>query len=548
MTICVGPGRRSEEAWTSGSLLDPAQLEPLATLSRCFRAAHTRRLAFVLDSAVAALPVGPTLWLAGGPAPPAGLPEQLTAWLAAQAGDDTRPVTTGIVEFGSPRVRLFVGSASVPRELLLIGGGPDALPVVEFGATLGWRVTVADHRPAYADPARFPRARRVLLATPVELAQHVDLARFDAAVIMSHHIATDLAALAALAATPIPYVGLLGPASRRQLLLQDLGTATAAKFGARLHAPVGLELAGAIRRASHWRLPRRSRRICTARGTGRYSIATPRLEPARDAARCRQFVAFRFAEATADIAGRPMLARTLDTVSQLERRHAVTVVLGANAERLEPLVREAAANVAFNPDHAQALPLHSRRVDARAARCAWRLITLADQVAVTADDLRQLVSRWEQQPDRIVAAQYAGTIGVPAIFPAELFRELAELQGDRGARVVVSRHPERVIAVPMPPRRRTSTRRRTSRSALRPDPRASDGSIVPGRGHHHPVECNGSRLVQGGVIEGRHPVAQRLLHAAVTGLRSGVADSPSRWTLKCVRYTAPTSPRTRAEW
>ena len=31
----------------------------------------------------------------------------------------------------------------------------------------------------------------------------------------------------------------------------------------------------------------------------------------------------------ADIAGRPMLARTLDTVLQLERRHPVTVVLGA---------------------------------------------------------------------------------------------------------------------------------------------------------------------------------------------------------------------------
>ena len=78
------------------------------------------------------------------------------------------------------------------------------------------------------------------------------------------------------------------------------------------------------------------------------------------------------------------------------------------------------------------------------------MITLADQVAVTADDLRQLVSRWEQHPDRIVAAQYDDTIGVPAIFPADLFRELAELQGDRGARVLLSRYPERVIGVPMP--------------------------------------------------------------------------------------------------
>jgi molybdenum cofactor cytidylyltransferase len=114
-------------------------------------------------------------------------------------------------------------------------------------------------------------------------------------------------------------------------------------------------------------------------------------------------------------------------------------------------VRNVSAHVAFNPDHAQGMASSIRAglahapFDARGA-----LIALADQVAVTADDLRQLVLRWEQQPDHIVAAMYEDTIGVPAIFPADLFRELAELTGDRGARVLLSRYPERVIGVPMP--------------------------------------------------------------------------------------------------
>jgi molybdenum cofactor cytidylyltransferase len=126
-------------------------------------------------------------------------------------------------------------------------------------------------------------------------------------------------------------------------------------------------------------------------------------------------------------------------------------VLGANADLLEPLVRAATATVAFNPDHAAGLASSIRvglalaPFDARGA-----LIALADQVAVTAEDLRNLVARWEQQPDRIVAAQYADTLGVPAIFPADLFRELAELQGDRGARALLLRYPERVLGVPMP--------------------------------------------------------------------------------------------------
>jgi CTP:molybdopterin cytidylyltransferase MocA/xanthine/CO dehydrogenase XdhC/CoxF family maturation factor len=433
--------------------LDPAaNWEPFATLAQCYERRVRARYAFVLESAMPDLPVGSTVWVAGGPPPAADVPARLATWLAEQAALDVAAAAAGIVEFDSLGLRLFLAAAAVPHELLLIGGGPDALPVVEFGATLGWRVTVADHRPAYADAARFPRARRVLLCAPADLAQQADLAQFDAAVVMSHHIATDRAALAMLADTPIPYVGLLGPAARRQRLLADLGVATAARFGARLHAPVGLELGGrdpasialAITAEIQAHLHGRGHGQALDRNTAASSLHVMLLAAGSSSR-------FGAPKQLADIAGRPMLARTLETVLQLRRRHAVTVVLGAHAELLEPLVRQASANAAFNPDHAQGLASSIRvglahaPFDARGA-----LIALADQVAVTADDLRQLISRWEQQPDRIVAAQYADTVGVPAIFPADLFRELSELQGDRGARTVLSRHAERVIGVPMP--------------------------------------------------------------------------------------------------
>jgi molybdenum cofactor cytidylyltransferase len=129
----------------------------------------------------------------------------------------------------------------------------------------------------------------------------------------------------------------------------------------------------------------------------------------------------------------------------------VTVVLGAHAELLAPLVRAASARVATNPDHAQGMAGSIRAGLAQAPPdTRGVLITLADQVAVTADDLRALVARWEQQPDRIAAAEYAGTLGAPVIFPSDLFDELAQLQGDRGARALLSRHPGRVVGVPMP--------------------------------------------------------------------------------------------------
>jgi molybdenum cofactor cytidylyltransferase len=49
----------------------------------------------------------------------------------------------------------------------------------------------------------------------------------------------------------------------------------------------------------------------------------------------------------------------------------------------------------------------------------------------------------------VAAAQYGGTLGAPAIFPRHLFSELSELRGDSGARVLLKRHADGLVKVPM---------------------------------------------------------------------------------------------------
>jgi len=136
---------------------------------------------------------------------------------------------------------VFVVRIDLPPHLLLLGAGPDALPVAELARFLGWRVTVIDHRPAYAQPQRFPAGTRVVAAPAGPLAPEFDTADIDAAVVMSHHLDSDRAWLLALAATPIGYIGLLGPPARRARLLRELD-AGAAPLRGRLRAPVGLDL------------------------------------------------------------------------------------------------------------------------------------------------------------------------------------------------------------------------------------------------------------------------------------------------------------------
>ena len=214
LLLRVGP----ENAW-----------QPLAHLSEAHAYHRSTSVGIVVESERADSPAG-TVILRGAEVD-----------VALAAATDTGSI--GWIEIDSPRWKLCALPLWLPPKLLLLGAGPDAAPVVEFAARLHWKVTLVDHRPAYADSTHFPMAERVIHTQPDEFLRILDPAQFAAAVVMSHHLPSDLKYLRALAATDIPYIGLLGPAARRERLLADL-EADADQVRARLHAPVGLALGG----------------------------------------------------------------------------------------------------------------------------------------------------------------------------------------------------------------------------------------------------------------------------------------------------------------
>jgi xanthine dehydrogenase accessory factor len=237
--------------------------QPLAHLAAALAAHSPTAIAVVTESRDEALPTGALLLPAAArpaaePVPAASaavaaplaaraLPPQAAALLEPRvlAALAAAPDATAVDWLEGPEARwkLLLLPLALPPRLLLLGAGPDALPVVDFAARLQWRVTVADHRPAYAVPAHFPLAARVVLAQPQEIAQALDLGRFDAAVVMSHHLPSDLEYLRALSASPVAYVGLLGPPARREKLLSELGP-EAQPLRRRLRSPVGFNLGG----------------------------------------------------------------------------------------------------------------------------------------------------------------------------------------------------------------------------------------------------------------------------------------------------------------
>lgn len=146
---------------------------------------------------------------------------------------------------GHARVRAFAQFLAPPPHLLVCGAGPDARPVVSAARAMGWRVTVVDHRPAYADAEHFPGAL-VVRAEARALLDTVDVSRCHAAVVMSHHMASDVEYLRAFARAGRPdYIGLLGPKARRRRITEELGP-LAQELEPRLRGPVGIDIGAVI--------------------------------------------------------------------------------------------------------------------------------------------------------------------------------------------------------------------------------------------------------------------------------------------------------------
>ena len=132
----------------------------------------------------------------------------------------------------------FVETLPPPWQLVVIGGGDDSLPLVRLAATSGFRVTVVDHRSAYLSRDRFPEAWTAVQRRPEAGLQGLPQDPRTLVVVKNHHLQMDKAWAHAYIATPVPYVGLLGPKARRDEILKGITPADLP----RIRGPVGVDI------------------------------------------------------------------------------------------------------------------------------------------------------------------------------------------------------------------------------------------------------------------------------------------------------------------
>lgn len=129
-----------------------------------------------------------------------------------------------------------------PPAVVVFGGGPETPALLPLLRQSGWITHLIERRPRWL-PMR-EMADDAIETTPSSAAKTVADGRFDAALVMHHHFELDREALAMLADTAIPFIGLLGPNRRREDLFRLLPPSAHAQLLPRLRSPVGLDLGG----------------------------------------------------------------------------------------------------------------------------------------------------------------------------------------------------------------------------------------------------------------------------------------------------------------
>lgn len=130
------------------------------------------------------------------------------------------------------------------------------------------------------------------------------------------------------------------------------------------------------------------------------------------------------------------------------------VVLGYEAERIRAELTGLDATAVVNDGWAEGMGSSLRcgmeAVRGMGTQPVGVLVLVCDQPKVTVEHLRRLLAEQDGGEARITASEYAGRLGVPAVFGRGFFAELLEMEGDRGAREVIRRHSASVNIVPWP--------------------------------------------------------------------------------------------------
>jgi xanthine dehydrogenase accessory factor len=141
------------------------------------------------------------------------------------------------------RMKVFLEKHGEGARLWIFGAGHVGKELALLGTRVGFRVTVVDDRPEWANRERFPDVDALVLRHPPDVAKELPGSATDYFCVTTHDHPLDQATVEALLRKPAAYLGVIGSrrkAERFKLRLEAAGFST--QELARMHCPMGVPI------------------------------------------------------------------------------------------------------------------------------------------------------------------------------------------------------------------------------------------------------------------------------------------------------------------
>jgi len=358
---------------------------------------------------------------------------------------------------GDAGTETFVQRIEPPFALTVFGASPEAGALVRIAGTLGWRVTLADHRAAAATEARFPDAAAIVVGPLESLVERAAPPRGSAAVVMTHNYLHDLTLLRGLANLDLSYLGLIGPRRRRERLLATLEDEGVSLSGENVFGPAGFDLGAEHPEEIALSL---AAQVQSVRARSKGGSLRDRELPIHERPAGEGVAVIVLAAGGSTRLGEPKALVPIAHETLVGRAtHAalgsgaagVFVVAGDETDAIAEILEETPAAVVRNPDWERGIATSIRAGLHAAAERTQHLraviIMLCDQPFMTASHVERLMTAWSETGAPAVATAYPEGPGVPALFPSDAFDALRALDDRSGARTILRTLGDSVVTI-----------------------------------------------------------------------------------------------------
>lgn len=154
-----------------------------------------------------------------------------------------------------------------------------------------------------------------------------------------------------------------------------------------------------------------------------------------------------FAKQIIRINNEPLLKITLDKIESISEE--TYCVLGANKDLILEEIHfnntVVIDNINYEKGLSSSISICIEFFEKKNLNYDGVLFVLGDQPAIETEYFLSIIKTFNEHKTKIIATNYDGKAGVPALFPKSFFKELKIIKGDKGAREILKNKAKSII-------------------------------------------------------------------------------------------------------